>query len=648
MPLLNLSLSEFLLILGGLSAAVTALYLFDRGRRRYAVPSLRFFRRVERRPAARRKRHINQPWSLLLQLAALCLLVLAIAELQFGGRGNGVHHHVLILDTSAWMNSLRPGSSRTLMEEARDDAERWLASIPSNDRVLVIRADAVPTPVTAFETRHASVSRAIAETRAGASPLDIDHALRFAEQARDAAGPSRGEIVFIGAARTSDEELPAGALPARLRFIQVRGSDEHCGLRRISAHRSPADASAWNIVVSVKNYGRRSHAAGLALSLSGVPLVARELTMTPGGEQTSGFTVRTRSAGLLEARLLADAAFTADSYAAIRLPAAGQLAISVYSDRPELLRPLLAGIPGISAGFHSAAAWKPDDRAPIVVLDRFAPGRQPVSDSIWINPPENSSPVRVRTTTDNARLVRWGSDRVLSAGLEARNVELGPAMTFGSTDDDIRVAETDAGPVVLARPGTPKIAVVGFDPLSSRLRYQLVTPLLFANLVRWMVPDAFRDVELAARSVGAVSLELDEDAPLDALSVSADGGAIPWTMDGRTIRFFTQRPGTVRVNAGEREYIYALTLATPGDVVWSPHGVRTGLPSRVPLPEPPRELWQWLALAGGLLLLAEWLIYGRRGARFSVPLWASAHSSAERVEARSGTLHHPPHERRAS
>ncbi len=218
----------------------------------------------------------------------------------------------------------------------------------------------------------------------------------------------------------------------------------------------------------------------------------------------------------------------------------------------------------------------------------------------------------MRTATDNARLLRWGSDRVLSAGLEARNVELGPAMTFGSRDDDIRVAETDAGPVVVARPGTPKIAVVGFDPLSSRLRYQLVTPLLFANLVRWMVPDVFRDVELAARSVGAVSLELEEDAPLDAVSVSPDGGPIPWTMDGRTIRFFTQTPGTVRVSAGDREYIYSLTLATPGDVVWAPHGVKTGLPPRVPLPEPPRELWQWLALAGGLLLLAEWLIYGRR------------------------------------
>jgi hypothetical protein len=305
--------------------------------------------------------------------------------------------------------------------------------------------------------------------------------------------------------------------------------------------------------------------------------------------------------------------------------------MSVYSDRPELLKPLLAGLPGVTAVFHRTASWQPGDAARVVVLDRFAPAARPVSDSIWIDPPENESPVRVRAMVANARLLRWGSDRVLSAGLEARNVELGPALTFNSHEDDIRVAEADLGPVVVARPGTPKIAAVGFDPLDSRLRYQLVTPLLFANLIRWMAPEVFRDVELAAGSVGAVSVELDEDLPADAVSVTADCGAVPWTQNGRHVRFFTATPGTVRVNAGDRAYVYSLTLATPGDVVWKPVGVRSGIPPRRVLPPPPRELWQFLAIVGGLILLFEWMRYGNSGARFSVPPRASARGPAERV-----------------
>jgi len=39
----------------------------------------------------------------------------------------------------------------------------------------------------------------------------------------------------------------------------------------------------------------------------------------------------------------------------------------------------------------------------------------------------------------------------------------------------------EAGPVIVARPGKPKIVVIGFHPARSAMRYELATPLLFAN-----------------------------------------------------------------------------------------------------------------------------------------------------------------------
>ena len=39
----------------------------------------------------------------------------------------------------------------------------------------------------------------------------------------------------------------------------------------------------------------------------------------------------------------------------------------------------------------------------------------------------------------------------------------------------------------------PKTAVIGFDPLEGDLKFELTTPLLFADLLRWLSPEAFRD-----------------------------------------------------------------------------------------------------------------------------------------------------------
>ena len=42
------------------------------------------------------------------------------------------------------------------------------------------------------------------------------------------------------------------------------------------------------------------------------------------------------------------------------------------------------------------------------------------------------------------------------------------------------------------------------------MRYELATPLLFANILRWMAPQVFRRWELSAGSVGTVKMPLDQ------------------------------------------------------------------------------------------------------------------------------------------
>ncbi len=73
----------------------------------------------------------------------------------------------------------------------------------------------------------------------------------------------------------------------------------------------------------------------------------------------------------------------------------------------------------------------------------------------------------------------------------------------------------------------------------------------------------------------------------------------------------------VRVKAGEREIVYSLTLPEVGDAQWTaPVGARKGIPARSLGGAIARDVWQWLAAAGALLLAVEWMLYGRGRSRF--------------------------------
>ena len=607
---LNLSLPEFLALLSAASAVVVALYLLDRRRNKYVVPTLRFFAACETAPVLKHRRKLQQPWSLILQLVSLLLLLLAIAQLRLGSRALSSRDHVLIVDSSAWMGA-RTGATR-LIDQARLAARTYVSRLPSTDRLMVLRADVLATPATLFESDRSKIQQAIDQTQPGAASLNIQGALDFAQKAQKMRSGNAGEIAFVGAARVSLDEAALQNSPPNFRFIPIAGSAEHVGLRKVNVRRSLNDPDMWEIFVAVKNYGASTRSVPLGVQFGGAPVGTRTFVLNPGAEENATFRFKTRAAGLLEARLLTRDVFLQDSRASLELPARKLLPVTVYSADPDLLRPVFTAISGIQATFRPPSSYDGTIRSGIVVLDRFAPPAPPAIDSIWLEPPAEKSPVSVRSTEKNVKLQRWNADHPLGAGLRAKDTELANAETFRVDPGDVVVAESDAGAIVVARPAEPKTVVLGFHPVRAGMKYELTTPLLFANIMRWMAPDIFRSWELTAGTVGTVQAELDSEADPSTIRISTeDGKPLPFTVQGRTVRFFAADPGIVRLLTGDRELVYSLTLPQPGDVVWQPSKAKRGLPGRAPIESAARDIWQWLALLGAAGLLTDWILFGR-------------------------------------
>jgi hypothetical protein len=616
MYFLNLSFFQFLAVFGGISAISVALYLLDRSRRKLVVSTLRFWIAAEQPAVAARRRRVQQPWSLLLQLISMALLLLAIGQPRLGTPAQAGRDHVIVLDTSAWMAG-RSGN-RTLMDVARDRARQYLKALPARDRVMLVRADGMATPATAFETDRRKIESAIAASEPGATALNLDQALAFARHVQGQDGHRLGEIAFIGAGRTAPRDPGAAALPRNLRVISIPDNVENVGLRKIGMRRSGADSELWEIYVAVRNYGARPRTVNLSLDF-GPPGTAgrvaagsRALTLAAGTESEASFEYRTSAAGMLGVHLSPHDSYPDDDHAELELPAQPALPVVVYSAQPELLRPVLSAMPRVAAVYRPPENYRANDSG-LVILDRFIPPVRPQADSLWIDPPAMGSPIPVRTTVEQAAFTRWDTEHPGAAGLHTRDFLLGHATVFEVGSGDGRIGEVAAGPVIVARPGKPKIVVLGFHPVLTGMRYELATPLLFANLLRWIAPAVFRRYEVSGGSVGAVKLVMDQDTGAADVKVTADDGSlVPFTMRERTLNFFSGAPGGVKVVAGDREYLYSLTLPELWESKWTPPpDAHLGVPRFREIVESTTDLWPWLALAGGFGLLAEWVLYGR-------------------------------------
>jgi len=291
------------------------------------------------------------------------------------------------------------------MELARQRARQYLRALPAGDRAMLVRADALVTPATAFEPDRKKVESAISASQPGATALNLDQALAFARHIQMQEGRRPGEIAYIGPERISATETST-APPHNLRVIPIHDSPENCGLRKIGVRRSASDADVWEIYVSAHNYGTTARTLTLALDFGPVrgsarmPVGSQPLNIDPGADGEASFAYRSPAAGILGVTLLPHDAYPRDDHAELELPSSATLPVVVYSREPELLQPILASMPHIAAVYRKPEEYRGGDRG-LVILDRFVPPERPAGDSIWIDPPDAGSPIPVRETVSD-------------------------------------------------------------------------------------------------------------------------------------------------------------------------------------------------------------------------------------------------------
>lgn len=604
MGLLNLTLTQFLAVLLPVAAGLVALYFYDRARRRIRVSSLRFWGRRSAPPTAQRQRKIQQPWSLLLQLLAALLLLLAIADFRWG-LGDAPRHHAIVLDGSAAM-LYRSASGAAAMDQARQSALAYLDSLPAADPVALIRADASPAVVVGFTDDRARLRQAIENFDAGWTALRLDAALELARTSlflaigAPADGPAPetlGETTYIGAGRLEPGSEPA-VQPPFLRYIPAAEPGDDLGIIRFAASRAPDQPGLWQVSLEILNDSDIQRSATATVDFAGRRLGERTVQLAPRDSAVVDFRVRTSGSGALEASFESDDALPENNRVALDLPAAARLATTLLTSRPAAWQSLIGANPAIEVTESNAA---------LTIADR-SPGA--ANAQVWIDPPAAGSPVEILGRVSRPHITAWAPGHPVTQGLRETDVRLSAASILVPEAGDAVLVETSEGPIALARVrNNQRQVILGFDLLDPAAAGRLTGPLLFANIVSWFAPETFQSVEVEARPPGVFELPIGSYADSQ-LAVDAPSGPNPvWLRHGDGLRLFSSSRGLIRVRTPSQDSRVSMTLPAPGRVAWEPPAtVRRGIPDSASISS--AVFWPWMALLAVALLFVDWRLFG--------------------------------------
>lgn len=645
-------------LLGLLSLLVIiVLHMRRRTPQAITLPSLRFWRPAEEDHADRdrlRRPPVSVP--LILQLLTAALIALGLARPVVDGVLGGVgqrtepEHLIMVLDGSTSMNAVSSESdSRTRWDLARLEAMDLLGDWREGDVATVMIA-AGRLDTFSASTR-LQVDAALDRLETAAVPggqMDLNAAL---ELTRSLLLPDRANRVVLvtDAAVQIDPAIAANvAAPIELRVMgTTEGALPNYAITQAGARPVSARSDQFRLSMTVSSFDADAARIPYRVLADGVEIAANELDLAGGQSRTVEVNMPP-AASEAQVSIQVRDGMEIDNRGSVLLDEAGLSAVNILllSDAPGPLERALSVIPGASVdvwetttpGIKALAA--PYD---LVVFEGTTPAASDIPDTpmVFVRPQAMEGGFAVDGVMGAPRIEQVVIGDPMLEGVDLAGVTFAETPLYSLPDGSQTLVQGSSGDVsgpLIWRGTLSSQPYVGlaFDIASSNISQRVAFPVLVARIAEGLtedpLPDAVTIGEPLVYRPGTAAAVVEFTTPADATErlshvPSADGSSTEITFDA------TGQPGMYRVRelradggvAAEGTFVVNAGHPVESDVRprpgledalvgGDPGGISAGADRSV------ADLWPFLAAAGTLLILAEWLTWVRsipRG-RFSV------------------------------
>ena len=612
---------------------------------------------------------IRFSWLLLLQILAVVLIALALAQPEAEGFGTKGGRHVLLIDRSASMNAVEsvddeggaidpPVARLELAKNAAKTRVRellgggWFSSRASEVMIVAFGTRAeIRAP---FTDNIASLESAIDAIRPTdeltvlAEALELSRAFTSNLNVNDARGEKNeipvGDLPTIelySDGRIGDLETLALRDGERVVYHRVGTTGKNVAVVGASADRPPDQPDRIQVFAALANPQPEAVSVQLQLAIDGtvrsitpateIPAaVERDGRWVPGRAQVVFRPIEQPENAAIEVAVVEDDALRDDDAALVVVPPAKRLSILHVGSDSFIVRTVLEALPVerfVSIGpaeFDALAESGQPLGYDVVVLDGVTPKKLPPGSylSLGAVPPVEGLQVFGAHEGVYPRVARDEHPLFRSASLDELFVSKMIAVQAARNFEVL--AESAEGPMVLTFDRTDlHLVIVTFDPLDSNWPFKRSFVNFIANAVEHLGRAGDSVVGRSLAPGEPISLKLPAGAR-DAEILLPDGRKVECAVDpdGQCTWGPVQLAGLHRIEftppkgEGRDVRLVAVNIGSAEEARIAPRaelelgsqtvqGVSVGANQR-------GSLWPWVLFAGLLIVLLEWWSYQRQ------------------------------------
>ncbi len=600
---------------------------------------------------------------LLLQLLALLLVILAIAQPQLDLGESNAARAVFLIDASGSMNATDGPAGATRLEEAKRIATERVRTLHSGGlfssaapAVMVVAFAKDAQVVCPFTDNAAQAIDAIAaiqptdETTALADAFELARAYTTVTDPDNAqpiaAEPPVYELFSDG--RIGDIDRVVLRTGERVTFHTIgEATTQNVGIAGLAAARNPDRPNEVQIFARVVNWNAIPYVGDLEVRVDGqLRAVTPKPVEVPAFQEDSKSGVRVAGetqvvfpsialpkGGVVDVAVTTKDALVADDRASVVAAPPHAMSIAIVGKGAFVLKSLLEGMSLAALDVFDLDEWDrrvaSDAQAPdlydVIVLDGVMPARLDRGRYLIFRAPPASAGIAAYGEKNNAsvRSLRDEHPLLQYVNLDELFVSSMTAVAPGG-DADV-IVEAGEGPLILTvNRGALTLVYVTFDPMDSNWPFQRGFVNFCANAIGWLAAggSAVADEPLAPGDIITTRVPKDARNP----TIQTPGGdELALTVPAQSSLSYgpLRRSGVYRLQwqlpareSSSSTLAYAVNMKTrvegrcdaASEIVFASErvaGVQGGGVSK-------SAAWPWLLLGAFGLLILEWWVWLRR------------------------------------
>ncbi len=603
-----LNLGAFLFALS--IPAVILLYFLKLKRKEKVISSTLLWNQLIRdtranAPFQRLRRNIL----LLLQILILSLLVVALTRPFFPAKVPQGKNIILILDSSASMQSTDLGAPR--FDLAKREALRMVRDMREGDRMMVVISSSRTEVRSSFTGKKEELVRTIKGLKAKDTSTNLRDAICLALSLVKAGEENEIYILSDGAFKEI-KDLDAGE--SRIHFIKFGEHSDNIAITALDVRKAIASEFDYEIFISLKNFSEGEKEAELELFIEGRLTDLRKLNFSPGEEKNQIFESFGLRSGMIEARLKVEDDLAVDNIAWTILEKSPEISIILASEGNPFLEKAINLDPRTVVSKISPKYYPPSQGYDITIIDNFSPKKIPSGNCILIN---SSTLLEVKETLERPIIIDWNRTHPLMRFVDFSEVRLQESLGFELPKWAVPLVESERTPLVIAGEYEDRrIIFIGFDILKSNWPLRVAFPIFFSNAIKWLSPHAEGSIAHQWRTGDVVRLYLDGDeSELEVVDPEGRITKVEISRPGAPLIYKdTEVAGIYKIKEVERRF--CVNLLNPEESNVKPLSqIRIG---RREVAESGgvrmmnKEIWWGFILFAFLMILLEWWVFHRR------------------------------------